>query len=176
MLGLNKTLNKYSIDRATLFISLFIVFSTALFILGDENFAKSSIEIAYQNITRIFGSSYLVLTIGCFLFLIILGSSKYGSYKLGGSTSKPEFSYFSWIGMLFCSGIGGGIIYWSGVEWAYYIEIPQFGIIPYSEESYSLATAYGLFHWGISAWSIYGIPAIALSIAFYKYNLNSLKT
>ena len=175
MLGLNKTLNKYSIDRATLFISLFIVFSTALFILGDENFAKSSIEIAYQNITRIFGSSYLVLTIGCFLFLIILGSSKYGSYKLGGSASKPEFSYFSWIGMLFCSGIGGGIIYWSGVEWAYYIEIPQFGIIPYSEESYSLATAYGLFHWGISAWSIYGIPAIALSIAFYKYNLNSLR-
>ena len=77
--------------------------------------------------------------------------------------------------MLFCSGIGGGIIYWSSVEWAYYVEIPQFGILPYSEESYSLATAYGLFHWGISAWSIYGIPAIALSIAFYKYKLNSLR-
>ena len=52
---------------------------------------------------------------------------------------------------------------------------PPFGIDPYSSESFSLATAYGLFHWGISAWSIYGIPAIALSIAFYKYNLNSLR-
>ena len=71
--------------------------------------------------------------------------------------------------------IGGGIIYWSSVEWSYYVEIPQFGIEPLSKESYALATAYGLFHWGISAWSIYGIPAIALSIAFYKYNLNALR-
>ena len=70
--------------------------------------------------------------------------------------------------MLFCSGIGGGIIYWSGVEWSYYVGIPPFGIDPYSTESFSLATAYGLFHWGISAWSIYGIPAIALSIAIER--------
>ena len=110
-----------------------------------------------------------------FLFLIILATTNYGKYILGGKDTSPEFSYFSWIGMLFCSGIGGGIIYWSGVEWAYYVGIPQFSIEAYSSEAYSLATAYGLFHWGLSAWSIYGIPAIALSIAFYKYNLNSLR-
>ena len=175
MFTLNKTLDKYSIDRVTLLISLSIVFLTALFILSDEEFAKLTIENTYALVTSIFGSSYLVLTLCCFVFLIFLSCSKYGSYKLGGQSSLPEFSYFSWIGMLFCSGIGGGIIYWSGVEWAYYIEIPQFGISPYSDEAYSLATAYGLFHWGISAWSIYGIPAIALSIAFYKYNLHSLR-
>ena len=175
MFTLNKTLDKYSIDRVTLLISLSIVFLTALFILSDEEFAKLTIENTYALVTSVFGSSYLVLTLCCFVFLIFLSCSKYGSYKLGGQSSLPEFSYFSWIGMLFCSGIGGGIIYWSGVEWAYYIEIPQFGISPYSDEAYSLATAYGLFHWGISAWSIYGIPAIALSIAFYKYNLHSLR-
>ena len=168
-------LEKYSIDRTTLAISFLSVIFTAGFILIDENFAKYSIDLTYQLITRIFGSSYLILTIFCFFFLLILGFSKYGKYVLGGKEAIPEFNFYSWIGMLFCSGIGGGIIYWSSIEWAYYVEIPQFGITPFSEESYSLATAYGLFHWGISAWSIYGIPAIALSIAFYKYKLNSLR-
>ena len=160
---------EYGIDKTTLLISFLSVLFTALFILVDENFAKKTIESLYHLITAIFGSSYLVLTIFCFLFLLLLAFSKWGQYKLGGQEALTEFNFFSWIGMLFCSGIGGGIIYWSSVEWAYYVEIPQFGILPYSEESYSLATAYGLFHWGISAWSIYGIPAIALSIAFYNF-------
>ena len=62
---------------------------------------------------------------------------------------------------------------WSGVEWGYYVSAPPFGIVPFSEEAYSLSTAYGLF-WGISAWAIYGI-CIALSISFYKYKLNTLR-
>ncbi len=175
MNDVEQIIKTYGVDRITLFFSVFSVFLVAGFILWDSNFAKHLIAQTYSVIVENFGSSYLILTIFCFIFLILISLSKYGNYVLGGSNSSTEFSYFSWIGMLFCSGIGGGIIYWSGVEWAYYVEIPQFNIKPYSDESYSLASAYGLFHWGISAWSIYGIPAIALSIAFYKYNLNSLR-
>ena len=172
---MQQTIKSLGIDPITLFVSILSVFLTASFILWDVDLAKQLIGQTYSLIVDNFGSAYLVLTIFSFIFLILISISKYGNYVLGGKGTYPEFSYFSWIGMLFCSGIGGGIIYWSGVEWAYYVEIPQFNIEPYSDESYSLATAYGLFHWGISAWSIYGIPAIALSIAFYKYNLNSLR-
>ena len=175
MNDMQQTIKSLGIDPVTLFVSIFSVFLTASFILWDVDLAKQLIGQTYSLIVDNFGSAYLVLTIFSFIFLILISISKYGNYVLGGKGTHPEFSYFSWIGMLFCSGIGGGIIYWSGVEWAYYVEIPQFNIEPYSDESYSLATAYGLFHWGISAWSIYGIPAIALSIAFYKYNLNSLR-
>ncbi len=175
MNDLQQTIRSYGLDTITLLFSVGSVFLVAGLILWDSNLAKMLIAEAYSSVVENFGSSYLILTIFSFFFLIIISLSKYGKYILGGKNSYPEFTYFSWIGMLFCSGIGGGIIYWSGVEWAYYVEIPQFDIEPYSPESYSLATAYGLFHWGISAWSIYGIPAIALSIAFYKYKLNSLR-
>ena len=175
MNDIQQTIKSLGIDPISLFVSIFSVFLTVSFILWDVDLAKQFIGQTYSLIVDNFGSAYLVLTIFSFIFLILISFSKYGNYILGGKGTYPEFSYFSWIGMLFCSGIGGGIIYWSGVEWAYYVEIPQFNIEPYSDESYSLATAYGLFHWGISAWSIYGIPAIALSIAFYKYNLNSLR-
>ena len=171
----NLLIDKYGMDRITLLISLTSVLFTAVFILVNDQFAKFIIANMYEVITNIFGSAYLILTIFCFIFMISLALSKYGNYKLGGNDAYPEFSFISWVGMLFCSGIGGGIIYWSSVEWAYYVEIPQFGFEPFSKDSYAMATAYGLFHWGISAWSIYGIPAIALSIAFYKYNLNSLR-
>ena len=170
-----KLIKSYNIDKITFLISFCTVIGIASFILLSTDFAKIIIGETYSFIVDYFGSYYLILTIFSFLFLIILSVSKYGQYVLGGKESTPEFSYMSWIGMLFCSGIGGGIIYWSGVEWAYYVEIPQFNIEPNSEQAYSLATAYGLFHWGLSAWSIYGIPAIGLSIVFYKYNLTSLR-
>ena len=172
---LNRQLDKLGVDKITLSISLFSVLFIATFILYDAEFAKKAIDLSYKSIVSVFGPSYLILTLFCFFFLLFLCFSQFGTYKFGGKEASAEFSYLSWIGMLFCSGIGGGIIYWSGVEWSYYVGIPPFGIDPYSTESFSLATAYGLFHWGISAWSIYGIPAIALSIAFYKYNLNSLR-
>jgi BCCT family betaine/carnitine transporter len=171
----NRKLDKLGVDKITLSISLFSVLFIASFILYDAEFAKRTIDLSYKSIVSVFGPSYLILTLFCFFFLLFLSLSKFGDYKFGGNEAVAEFSYLSWIGMLFCSGIGGGIIYWSGVEWSYYVGSPPFGIDPYSSESFSLATAYGLFHWGISAWSIYGIPAIALSIAFYKYNLNSLR-
>ena len=175
MNNIQQIIKSYGVDSITLFVSVFSVFLTAGFILWDADLAKELINQTYALIVDNFGSGYLILTIFCFIFLILISISQYGSYILGGEATNPEFSYISWIGMLFCSGIGGGIIYWSGVEWAYYVEIPQFNIEAYSDESYSLATAYGLFHWGLSAWSIYGIPAIALSIAYYKYNLSSLR-
>ena len=175
MNNIQQIIKSYGVDSITLFVSVFSVFLTAGFILWDADLAKELINQTYALIVDNFGSGYLILTIFCFIFLILISISQYGSYILGGEAANPEFPYISWIGMLFCSGIGGGIIYWSGVEWAYYVEIPQFNIEAYSDESYSLATAYGLFHWGLSAWSIYGIPAIALSIAYYKYNLSSLR-
>ena len=173
--ALNNQLDRLGVDKITLCLSLFSVFFIATFIFYDAEFAKRTIDLTYQSIVSVFGSSYLILTLFCFFFLIFLCISKFGNYKFGGDEALTEFSYLSWVGMLFCSGIGGGIIYWSGVEWSYYVGNPPFGVVPYSEESFSLATPYGLFHWGISAWSIYGIPAIALSIAFYKYKLNSLR-
>tara|TARA_B110000263_G_scaffold90300_1_gene78914 strand:+ start:2219 stop:3748 length:1530 start_codon:yes stop_codon:yes gene_type:complete len=170
-----KVFSVKNVDYITFITSLTVVVSIAFFILYDAETAKTIIGISYDNLVGVFGPVYLVLTIFSFFFLLYLCFSKHGRYRLGGENQTAEFSYFSWIGMLFCSGIGGGLVYWSGVEWAYYVDIPPFGIEPGSKESFALATAYGLFHWGISAWAIYGIPAVALSVAFYKYKLNTLR-
>ena len=167
--------NRKNVDYITFVTSLIVVIGIAFFILFNAEHTAILIENYKESVISIFGPMYLILTPLCFIFMLYIAFSKYGRYKLGGSEVKAEFSTISWMGMLFCGGIGGGIIYWSGVEWGYYVDESLFGITPYSEEAYALSTAYGLFHWGISAWAVYAIPAVALSISFYKYKLSTLR-
>ena len=119
MKEINSQLDKLGVDKITLSISLFSVLFIATFITYDTQFAQKIIDQSYQSIVSVFGPSYLILTLFCFFFLIFLCISRFGDYRLGGDDAETEFNYLSWIGMLFCSGIGGGIIYWSGVEWSY---------------------------------------------------------
>ena len=97
-----KLIKSYSIDKITFLISFCTVIGIASFILLSTDFAKTIIGEIYSFVVDYFGSYYLILTIFSFLFLLILSVSKYGQYVLGGKESSPEFSYMSWIGMLFC--------------------------------------------------------------------------
>ncbi len=135
---MNRQLDRLGVDKITLSISLLSVFFITTFILYDAEFAKSSIALLYKSIVEIFGSSYLILTLFCFFFLIFLCISRFGNYKFGGNEAVTEFSYLSWVGMLFCSGIGGGIIYWSGVEWSYYVGNPPFDIVHNLQQRYEI--------------------------------------
>jgi choline/glycine/proline betaine transport protein len=42
--------------------------------------------------------------------------SKYGKIRLGNNDSKPEYSFFSWISMLFAAGMGIGLMYFGVAE------------------------------------------------------------
>jgi choline-glycine betaine transporter len=40
----------------------------------------------------------------------------HGRFKLGDDNEEPEFSFMSWIGMLFSAGLGVGIVFWGVAE------------------------------------------------------------
>ena len=50
--------------------------------------------------------------------------------RLGGRDCKSDYSTLSWIGMIFCAGVGATLIYWAVVEWAFYIDSPPLGAAP----------------------------------------------
>lgn len=104
------------------------------------------------------------------LFLIYLMFSKYGTIKLGSNNSKPEYSFFSWISMLFAAGMGIGLMYFSVAE-----PIQHFSNEAFSEHTVVQrardAQMYTFFHWGIHAWAIYAIVGLALSYFAYRYKL-----
>src|SRR5690625_3784629 len=53
-----------------------------------------------------FGWFYMLITAFFVLFVVVLAVSPYGNIRLGKQDEKPEFTWVSWIGMLFAAGIG----------------------------------------------------------------------
>lgn len=136
-------------------------------IVGFSEQAAPIITQAYDYITANFGILYIWYGTGALIFLIWLANSRFGHKKLGDPTDTPEFKTLNWIGMLFCAGVGAGLLYWAVIEWGYYIDAPPFGLEARSTKAKEWASSYGLFHWGVSAWAIYCLPTIAIAYPYY---------
>ncbi len=138
--------------------------------------AKSAVflEALYAFIAGELGFLYLLASAGAIGFLLWLAMSRFGSVQLG-ETDEPEFSELSWIGMLFCAGVGAGLLYWCATEWAWYYDAPPFGAEPRSSEATEWASTYGLFHWGFTAWAFYCLPAVAIAYPYYSKHLSVLR-
>ena len=133
------------------------------------------ISALYSWIASNIGVLYQLFGFGVIGFLLWLSFSRYGQIRLGGEGDKPDYSLFSWIGMLFCAGTGASLLVWSGVEWAYYIDSPPLGAEPRSVAAIEWASAYGPFHWGVTAWAIYALPTIAIAYQFYVKRVPHLR-
>lgn len=104
------------------------------------------------------------------IFLVYLMFSKFGNIKLGSNDSKPEYSFFSWISMLFAAGMGIGLMYFSVAEPMQHYSTEVFSANHYINRAKN-AQLYTFFHWGIHAWAIYGVVGLALSYFAYRYRL-----
>ena len=145
---------------------LVVVFVCVPIMLWPEA-AGIRISGLYDWIAEQFGLLYQWVVIGIVGFLGWIAFGPYGKVRLGEAGERPQFSTFSWVSMLFCAGVGAGLVYWATIEWAFYLDNPPFGAEPNSREAINWATSYGLFHWGLIAWTIYALPAAAISHAYY---------
>ena len=108
-----------------------------------------------------FGFFYILLGFGLVCFALWLAFSKYGNIKLG-SLKKPRYPNFTWGAMIFTSTMAADILYWSFIEWAYYYSASPFGKTEMTlAERHDWAATYPLFHWGVTPWFFYIVPAVA---------------
>lgn len=70
----------------------------------------------YRFTTNTFGWFYMLSIFAIIIFLIWVAASKYGTIRLGGDKEKPEYPFFTWIGMLFSAGFGVGLVFWGVAE------------------------------------------------------------
>ena len=119
-------------------------------------------------VTTSFGWLF-VLTSGAFLlFAAFLAFSRYGNVKLGSDDSQPEFSTFSWVSMMFATGMGIGLMFYGVAEPLYHLNGPPMGMAEAgSSEAAQLALEYTFFHWGFHPWAMYAVTG--LSIGYFAY-------
>lgn len=144
-------------------------------IVAFHEHAARVITDAYDAITNRFGFLYLWYGTGLVAFLIWLACSRYGEVRLGDADDRPEFSTLKWVGMLFCAGVGAGLLYWSVIEWSYYIDKPPYGLAAGSAAAAEWAASYGIFHWGPTGWAIFCLPTLAIAYPYYVRKIPYLR-
>ena len=174
---------------------VFVISSIAIvvFIVGSLIFQEAA--------TKLFGDLRVWLTTNLdwlfmitanlvFLFCLVVALSPLGKVRLGGADAKPEYSYLTWLAMLFAAGVGIGLLFFGvsepvtyfqggsysplGTETVYDPEtvytaenVPDAGD-PKVQTAASLGIATTVFHWGLQGWAIYGV--VGLALAFFAYN------
>ncbi|MDR3038711.1 MAG: BCCT family transporter [Candidatus Adiutrix sp.] len=129
--------------------------------------AGRGVNAAYAWVMQNLSSMFMLFGVAAFAIVFWLGFSRYGRIKLGGPEDKPEFSTFSWVCMLFCAGVGIGLMIWSIVEPIYYYTGPPMSLAAGSDQALAWAHMLPQFHWGFSAWAIYCLPTIPIAYSVY---------
>ena len=148
-------------------ISVAIVLVAVLFgAIDPEGFARVAGNLLAFTTAR-FGWFYLISALGFLLFALYLAFSRHGQTTLGHDDDEPAYGTRSWFAMLFSAGMGIGLVFWGVAEPVSHYAAPPLGAESHTPEAARLAVQYSFFHWGLHAWGIYTI--IALAIAYFTF-------
>jgi choline/carnitine/betaine transport len=157
-----------AVDRAVFGVAAALALAVvAAGAVWPEKFATGSNE-ALAWVTSNFGWLFVLTSAGFVLFAAYLALTRYGNIKLGPDDSEPEFSTFSWVSMMFATGMGIGLMFWGVAEPLTHFNAPPLGRgeggTPEAAES---AMQYAFFHWGFHPWAMYAV--IGLAIGYFAY-------
>ena len=113
-----------------------------------------------------FGWFYLLSVSGLVLCCVYLIFSRYGDIPLGPDDAKPEFKLVTWFSMLFCAGMGIGLVFWGVAEPNHHYYEPPMGPGE-TPEAARLALRYSFYHWGLHPWAIYAV--VGLCLAYFQF-------
>lgn len=158
------------LNSAVFYPSSILVVSLLLFTLVFP--ATSAQFFAYlQSAIVENGSWFYVFVVAVILvFTLYLGLSKFSNIKLGPDHSTPDYSYVSWLSMLFAAGMGIGLMFYGVAEpLMHYLTPPtaETGTVEAAKEAMKMT----FFHWGLHAWAIYTIVALILAYFSYRHDL-----
>ena len=153
--------------------SKMLIMMLVLWALVFPDQAKSVLSQVNALVLGNFGTYYIYIMAFFALTAIALAMvPKVGNITLGGKESKPEFSRFSWVSMMFGASIGVGMLTYSTGEPIYHFannpDIIQGLVEAKSADALDSVYRYSFLHWGFSAWGIYAL--VGLALAYFGYN------
>ncbi len=154
-----------------------VFFGSALlvvvFALGGGLFTDTAAALfrtTQEGISRYLGW-YYVLVVSAFLIVpVTLLFFPMRRIRIGGRDARPEFSRFGWFTMLFAAGMGIGIVFYGVAEPLLHFANPL-RAEPRSPAALIEAMRLSYFHWGLHAWGIYIVLALAIAHAHFNRGL-----
>ncbi|SDH64016.1 choline/glycine/proline betaine transport protein [Pseudomonas flavescens] len=159
------TLNPPVFFGSTLLIACLVIYSTVFKDNAQSVFGATQAWII-ENASWV----YILAVALILLFVVFLAVSRYGDIKLGPDHSEPEYNNTTWFSMLFCAGMGIGLMFFGVAEPVMHFIAPPVGD-PQTVTAAKEAMKLTFFHWGLHAWAIYAIVALILAYFAYRHNL-----
>ena len=120
-----------------------------------------------NSIVELFAWGFSLTVSALLIFSVWLVFSRYGKVRLGPDNSKPEFTTFAWVSMLFSAGMGIGLVFFGVAEPVLHFLSPLHSE-PESAAAAREAMQRSLFHWGFHAWAIYAVLGMALAYCHFR--------
>ena len=102
----------------TLVFNISCILSLAFLLWGGiapDHLAKITGAIQ-TSLLDTFGWLYVLAASGFLICALCLIFSRYGDIPLGPDGAEPEFNLPTWFAMLFCAGMGIGLVFWGVAE------------------------------------------------------------
>ena len=163
----------FPLDKVTFGVAAGLAVAFLLWGTIDSEGMGTGTGEALAWLEKSFGWLFILVSAGFLLFSAYLAVTRYGNIKLGPDDSTPEFSTFSWVSMMFATGMGIGLMFWGVAEPLTYLtatdasSIPPGRGDPNTPDSARVAMEYAFFHWGFHPWSMYAV--IGLAIGYFAY-------
>ncbi len=114
-----------------------------------------------------FGWFYLLCVTGLLMTAVALIFSRYGDIPLGRDGERAEFPLVTWFAMLFCAGMGIGLVFWGVAEPTAHYYHPPVGE-GHTPAAAALAFRYAFLHWGLHPWAIFTMTALCLAYVQFR--------
>ncbi len=159
-----------SVEPHVFYVTSALVALFVLYTLVWPALAKQSFEAVEAWVTATFGWFYMLAVTFFLVFVIWLGLSRHGTVKVGPPDSEPEFSRLAWFTMLFAAGMGIGLVFWGVAEPVSHYADPPLAE-PGTKEAMQDSLRFSFFHWGLHAWAVYLVVALALGYFHFRHDL-----
>ena len=148
-------------------VSLLLIGVVVVFAVANADAAANGIATFRTFVTQYFTWYFVILASAALFFCLYMAFGRRGRIVLGGTDARPEYSRFAWYSMLFASGQGIGLIFWSVAEPIMVkSDNPLSGVV--GTDAVDGALIWGFFHWGVHGWAIYCTVALCLAISFHN--------
>ena len=161
---------RYGTDRVVLCVTAaLIVAFLAWGVLSTESLTAASAS-ALGWVTGNTGWFFTALSTATVVFMLLVGFGRTGRIPLGMDDEKPEYSFFSWLAMLFAAGMGIGLMFYGASEPMSHFGagVPGFDAQPGSEEMTVHALVQTAFHWGLNPWAMYALVGAAVAYGSFR--------
>ncbi|MEM6912454.1 MAG: BCCT family transporter [Pseudomonadota bacterium] len=139
--------------------------------------APASFGALMETTSRVFLQYFdrwaLFLPTACFVLCVVVAVLPQGREVIGGPDAKPQFRTVTWIAMMFAAGMGSGLVFWGAAEPLIHLNVPPpgTGVEAGTDAARQQALAITQFHWGLHAWSIYAVSAMAIGLSLRRGGL-----